>query len=74
MSPFSSSKDVGLTNLEEYFLGTDPLNPDTDGGGTSDGDEVLQGSDPNDASDNGLPPPPDSLVEISFHIYGDYAA
>jgi outer membrane protein OmpA-like peptidoglycan-associated protein/opacity protein-like surface antigen len=31
----------GLTNGEEQQLGTDPLNPDTDGDGISDGDEVL---------------------------------
>jgi hypothetical protein len=30
----------GLTNLEEYQYGTDPQNPDTDGDGLSDGDEV----------------------------------
>src|SRR5713101_2814930 len=30
----------GLTNLEEYQHGTDPNNPDTDGDGLSDGDEV----------------------------------
>lgn len=30
----------GLTNLEEYRLGTDIRNPDTDGDGISDGDEV----------------------------------
>ncbi|MFY9824739.1 MAG: hypothetical protein WAM82_25400, partial [Thermoanaerobaculia bacterium] len=30
----------GLTNLEEYTLGTDPNNADTDGDGLSDGDEV----------------------------------
>ncbi|MBX3746801.1 MAG: hypothetical protein KF833_15940 [Verrucomicrobiae bacterium] len=30
----------GLTNLEEYLAGTDPTNPDTDGDGLSDGDEV----------------------------------
>jgi hypothetical protein len=37
----------GLTNLEEYQHGTDPTNPDTDGDGLSDGDEVhVYGSDP----------------------------
>jgi len=37
----------GLTNLEEYQHGTDPTNPDTDGDGLSDGDEVhFYGSDP----------------------------
>src|SRR5215471_5382226 len=30
----------GLTNLEEFQQGTDPNNPDTDGDGVSDGDEV----------------------------------
>ena len=30
----------GLTNLQEYLNGTDPKNPDTDGDGLSDGDEV----------------------------------
>jgi hypothetical protein len=30
----------GLTNLEEFQQGTDPNNPDTDGDGISDGDEV----------------------------------
>jgi hypothetical protein len=29
----------GLTNLQEYELGTDPFNPDTDGDGIPDGDE-----------------------------------
>jgi hypothetical protein len=30
----------GLTNLEEFQLGTNPTNPDTDGDGLRDGDEV----------------------------------
>ncbi len=30
-----------LTNLKEYQNNTDPINPDTDGDGISDGDEVL---------------------------------
>jgi len=32
----------GLSNSEEKQLGTDPHNPDTDGDGISDGDEVLK--------------------------------
>ncbi len=36
----------GLTNLQEYLLGTDPTNPDTDGDGIPDGQEVALGRDP----------------------------
>ncbi|RMG88084.1 MAG: hypothetical protein D6714_01230, partial [Bacteroidetes bacterium] len=48
----------GLTNDEELAAGTDPMNPDTDGDGLADGDEVNgdpnnngQISDPNDPCD-----------------------
>lgn len=36
----------GLTNLEEFKYKTDPNNPDTDGDGVSDGQEVKEGSNP----------------------------
>lgn len=36
----------GLDNTLEFFYGTDPYNPDTDGDGVSDGDEVLSGRNP----------------------------
>jgi hypothetical protein len=39
--------DDGLTNLEEYPLGTNPTLDDTDGDGLDDGDEVnVRGTDP----------------------------
>ncbi|MGI8743080.1 MAG: Ig-like domain-containing protein [Bryobacteraceae bacterium] len=38
--PFQDPDHDGLTNLQEYQNGTDPHNPDTDGDGLSDGDEV----------------------------------
>jgi len=38
----------GLTNLQEYHLGTAPVNPDTDGDDFSDGHEVSVGSVPLD--------------------------
>jgi len=36
----------GLTNIEEFALGTHPGNADTDGDGLSDGWEILNGFDP----------------------------
>src|SRR6266566_1790164 len=38
----------GLTNLQEFFNGTDPFKADTDGDGFSDSREVLDGTNPND--------------------------
>ena len=48
----------GLTNDEEIAIGTDPNNPDTDGDGISDGQEVnVDGSNPlNDCNSNGGTP------------------
>jgi hypothetical protein len=44
----------GLTNMEEAMIGTDPLNPDTDGDGLSDGQEVNQyATDPLNADSDG---------------------
>ena len=41
----------GLTNYEELLVcGTDPNNPDTDGDGSSDGQEKSEGSDPIEAT------------------------
>lgn len=43
----------GLTDEEELQVyGTDPRNPDTDGGGVDDGEEVKSGLDPNYAEDD----------------------
>jgi hypothetical protein len=43
----------GLTNLQEFLLGTDPRNPDTDGDGVSDGEEVKRGTNPLNADTDG---------------------
>jgi hypothetical protein len=37
----------GLPDVLEAFYGTDPLNPDTDGDGVNDGEEVKAGCNPN---------------------------
>ncbi len=47
--PTDASEDFdrdGLTNLQEYRLGTDIRNPDTDGDGLTDGQEVALGTNP----------------------------
>ncbi len=38
----------GLDSLTEFFIGTNPCDPDTSGNGYTDGDEVAMGSDPLD--------------------------
>ncbi len=44
---FEDADGDGLFNIAEYLIGTDPQNPDTSGDGTSDGDAVAAGLDPN---------------------------
>ncbi|MFU8773136.1 MAG: hypothetical protein ACNA8H_12035, partial [Anaerolineales bacterium] len=46
----------GLTNWQEWLNGTDPCNPDTDGGGELDGSEVAGGRNPHWHSDDIVPP------------------
>jgi len=51
LNPHESQRDQdpdndGLTNLQEFLLGTDPTNPDTDGDGISDSMELSLGLDP----------------------------
>jgi hypothetical protein len=51
--PYDAGQDVdgdGLTSLSEDFFGTNPENPDTDGDGESDGQEIAEGSSPNDST------------------------
>ena len=47
----------GLTNIQEYILGTDPHNGDTDGDGLPDGQEMTIGTNPlaADTDGDGLP-------------------
>lgn len=46
VEPDSDLDDDGLDNVLEAFYGSDPNNPDTDGDGISDGDEVRMGRSP----------------------------
>ena len=43
----------GLTALQEYRLGTDPLNPDSNGDGMPDGSELASGRSPTDPDVDG---------------------
>lgn len=46
--PDDDPDNDGLTNAEEFAIGTDPMNDDTDGDGMTDGWEVTHGLDPLD--------------------------
>jgi len=68
----------GLTDAEEYAIGTDPTNPDSDGDGAGDWYEVAASfTDPTSASDNPgivypLPDPdstpPDTTKPVKVYI------
>jgi hypothetical protein len=65
--PYEAENDVdgpngdpdldGLTTIEEYQIGTDPNNSDTDGGGENDGSESEDGDNPLDPADDDIEAP-----------------
>lgn len=66
--PLDDPDGDGLTNMEEYQIGTDPDDQDTDGDGFDDGVEVAMGSDP----DNGNSTPAgQSEIWLDFGFSGD---
>lgn len=46
ISPIADTDEDGLSDIRERELGTDPTNPDTDGDGYNDGEEVANGYSP----------------------------
>ena len=55
----------GLLDVEEEAIGTDALNPDTDGDGFDDGEEVLlMGTDPLDPLDPTPAPVPEPSARL----------
>jgi hypothetical protein len=59
-----------LGNLDEFRAGSDPMDPDTDGGGCWDGWEVLYGLDPTDATDDWIDSDDDGWINIREFLEG----
>ena len=60
----------GLTSLQEYLIGLNPNNPDTDGDGVDDGAEVQAGTDPNSAAS--FPPTWKGVESSLTYNFNDY--
>ncbi len=56
LDPTGDPDGDGRTTIKEWQDGTDPFDPDSDDGGENDGSEANTGSDPHDASDDGIEP------------------
>ncbi len=69
--PHGDMDGDGLTNLEEYKLGTDPTKADTDGDGINDGDEVAQGTDPLNSKDPAPKPKDTTTGNETIPVTGD---
>lgn len=60
----------GLTNHDEYLLGTDPNDNDSDNDGMTDGWEIDKGFDPTDPVDGNLDADDDGLTNADEQKYG----
>jgi uncharacterized delta-60 repeat protein len=69
VNPSGDPDGDGLTNLQEYQLGTNPTNTDTDGDGYGDGREVALGTNPNDNSSYPTTYVPDAERDALIDLY-----
>jgi hypothetical protein len=72
--PTADPDDDGCNNLCEAAHGTDPNNPDTDGDGVSDGDEIKGGTNPagfSFAAAAGIHPVPEVVAAGAFFAVGN---
>jgi len=65
VNPLGDPDQDGVDNLHEFMAGTDPTNPDTDGDGITDGDELfVHYTDPKEADTDG-----DGLSDLEELFY-----
>jgi hypothetical protein len=72
-NPLDGARDSdgdGLSNYQEFLHGTDPSNPDSDGGGAPDGWEVQYGLDPTNRADDYLDTDGDGWDNYREYIAG----
>lgn len=66
--PTGDPDEDDLSNFDEWLNGTSADDANSDNDPKNDGEEVEQGSDPNDSADQGVAPLDKDIVEVPFTI------
>ena len=68
---YADADHDSLSNLNEFILGTDPNNPDTDGDGVPDAAELVQGTNPLEYGDSPEQPPYEAAsMNMAWNVRG----